>query len=208
MKICKICGNQIEDYAVFCTNCGATVETQEQVQQPVNNYDYYAQPEVEATEEVKETEVVIDETTTAEFEKAAKSAKLMSIIALCISGVLLFCAGFTVITAFLFAFLNYLTLPFTGILAIAAIVLTILFFINFKKVKALLKVDATTIDPLFTDRIEKVIKDAKLSKTLGLVSIILLVLDILELAFVIIWPLIWLIICAIFGFSGALFDLF
>lgn len=210
MKICKICGSQAEDYATFCTNCGSTFEqAQPQYQQPANNY--YSQPEVAdvTAEENPEAEaVVIDEVSTEAFAKAAKSAKLMSIISTCLTGVLLPMAGIGCIMAILFAFLNYFGFIFTGPVAIAAIVFLVLYFINAKKVKPFLGVDLETVEPQFSEICATIAKNAKLAKTLGLVSTILLVLDALALLFVFVWPFIWLVICLIFGFSGALLDMF
>lgn len=193
MKICKICGNQLENYASFCTNCGSLVDNA-QPQQPVEENNFYAQPETVA-EELPEAEViVIDEASTEAFAKAAKSAKIMSIVAISVSGVLLCFAGLASIMAFFLSFFNYLSFIATGPLAIASIVFIILYLLNIKKVKPLLGVDLSTVDPAYYEICEKAVKGAKLAKTLGLVSIILFAISALGLLFVIVWPLLLLLI--------------
>lgn len=175
MKICKICGNQIEDYAVFCTNCGATVETQEQVQQPVNNYDYYAQPEVE---EVAAEEPSLIETASL-FIKKIKTAFITSIVSTslvpfyAVMWVVFIILGFipivNIISGIVWLFLG------TAII-IAAIVCTILAWLNFSKAKKLPSIIEGEIDPELFASYQAAQKKMKVAKILAIVATVLLAL--------------------------------
>ena len=79
MKICKICGNQLENYASFCTNCGSLVDDA-QPQQPVEENNFYAQSEAVAEENLETVEEISAFDAATLYAKKIKTAFITSII--------------------------------------------------------------------------------------------------------------------------------
>lgn len=192
MKICKICGSQIEDYATFCTNCGSTVESYNQ--QPAN--DYYSQPEAQT--ELPEGLSLVD--TANLFIKKIKSAFITSIVSTSL-------APFYVIMWFVFVILGLIPIVniISGIvwiflgtaIVIAAIVCTILAWINVSKAKKLPEILEGDIDAELFGKYMSSQKKMKVAKILAIVSTVLLALLIVFYVLYIVFVII--MVLGIFG---------
>ena len=192
MKICKVCGSQLEDYAAFCTNCGTTVDVQPQ--QPVNNYDYYAQPEVgnEVFEDSSLEEPSLIENAKL-FIKKIKTALITSIVS---TSLIPFYAIMYVVF-FILAFIPIVNIIsgvvwlFVGTaIIIAAIVCVILAWLNAAKAKKIPEIFEGDIDDELFVAYQSSKKKMKVANILAIVSTVLIALLIiayvLYLVFVII----------------------
>lgn len=177
MKICKICGSQLEDYAAFCTNCGTTVEAPEQpqYQQPVNSYDYYSQPET-AEENIENYSEPNAFETASLFVKKIKTAFITSIISTAMS-------PFYLIMWFVFVILALI--PIVNIVSgiiwlflgtaiiVTALVCGIIALVNTSKTSKLPPVYEGSIDEELFKTYLSAQKKAKVAKILGIISVIL-----------------------------------
>lgn len=205
MRICSICGTQLTDDMAFCINCGNTLETQPQYQQPAvrtpvvmqpaaNEYNYYDQPVCEDPSMVETVNACI---------KKAKTALSLSIVSLVVPPAfiiiaLLFC--WCAIIPFL-NFFYWFFIGFFGTISITgSIACLILAFVTRASIKKLPEVSPDSVNYRLYEQYQEALKKANTSKilnfivfgVLGAIIATILVLAVLGIVFVAVYFVIML----------------
>jgi len=196
MKICKTCGNQLEDYAVFCPNCGTTLEVQQpQYQQPV--VDTYTQPE--AVEEIVETEEDLIAKYISAVEAAEKKSKLTFIISMAFAAVMLLALG----GAALIGVFNLLSLLVTIPACAAALIFIILNVLKLKTVCP--EADIKSLDEETLAALQNAQKTSSKIKSTNAVSLTAFAASVIALLYTIAVPILGLIAS---GITALIYNIF
>lgn len=201
MKICKICGSQLEDYASFCTNCGSLVEN-EQPQQ-------YTQPEAVAEENLETVEEISAFDAATLYVKKIKTAFITSIVSTSLT-------PFFGLAWIFFAILS--VIPIVNIISsvvwlflgtaliVSALVCGIIALLNTSKVNKLAPVYEGSVDEELFNAYQSAQKKSKVAKILGIIGTVLAALVIalwlLWVAFVT-FVLVIYVLFLLFGIGGS-----
>ncbi len=189
--ICKNCGNQLEEFAAFCVNCGSAVEVKPAQTQPaaVNNYTQPAAPVVAPAQNFNAAPVaepVQQPTGSApydassyqlakEYMAGAKTAKTLAIVAIAIYaanwvlGIGSIIPFLGIIIAFVWMFVSLLGRP-------AAFVCAIISLVKLGKIKKIKEVNPGSIDPQSFTNYTNAKNGAKAAKIMDIIYLVLTII--------------------------------